>query len=279
MDWLTEPLSQDFMLRALVVGAVFGALCAAIGVFVVQRGLSFIGDGLAHAAFGGIAVGLVFFAAVEDAMWLALPFTVAVSLGIAFVLRRGKLRGDVATGVFFAVSFALGILFLRLRPTDAPQVDPETLLFGSILAIAPEDLWVLGTVAAVTTVVLLATWTRMAYATFDPELATLSGVPVKWLDYLLLALTAVVIVVSVRAVGVVLVSSFVVIPAATARMLTRTMAGMALLAVILGLVGSSSGLILSYHLDVPSGATIILLLGAVFFVALALAGRRRRGLP
>jgi zinc transport system permease protein len=285
VDWLIEPLSQEFMQRALFVGAVFGALCAAIGVFVVQRGLSFIGDGLAHAAFGGIALGLVFFEVVEDATWVALPFTIAVALGIAFVLRRAKMRGDVATGVFFAVSFALGIVFLHAREPlrellglgvdQAPRVDPETILFGSILAIAPEDIYVVAVVAAVTTVVLLLTWSRMAYATFDPELATLSGVPVKWLDYTLLALTAVVIVVSVRAVGVVLVSSFVVIPAATSRMLTRTMAGMALLAVVIGLAGSSVGLILSYQLDVPSGATIILLLGAVFFVALLVAARRR----
>lgn len=280
MDWLTEPLSAEFMQRALFVGCVFGALCAVIGVFVVQRGLSFIGDGLAHAAFGGIAAGLLAFEAAEHATWVALPFTVLVALGIAYLLRRGGMRGDVATGVFFAISFALGVVLLDIRADRLAElgrgstVDVETLLFGSILAIEQNDLWLIAGVAVVTAIILMLAWTRMAYATFDPELAVLSGVPVKALDYMLLALTAVVIVVSVRTVGVVLVSSFVVIPAAAARMLTRTMTTMALAAVAIGLLGSSSGLVLSYHLDVPSGATIILLLGAVFFAALLL--RRRQ---
>src|SRR5687767_9739712 len=178
MHWLTEPFALEFMQRAMVAGVIVGALCAMIGVFVVQRGLSFIGDGLAHAAFGGIALGLLLDVTVERATWVALPFTVAVALGIAYVLRRGKLRGDVATGVFFAVSFALGVLFLGLRKTTAQPVNVETVLFGSILAIQPQDLYVVGLVAVVTGALLAATWTRLAYATFDAELAALSGVPV-----------------------------------------------------------------------------------------------------
>jgi zinc transport system permease protein len=273
MDFLTEPLSLPFMRAALIAGALLGALCASIGVFVVQRGLAFIGDGLAHAAFGGIALGLLLDVAVENATWVALPFTVVIAIAIAFVLRRGTIGGDVATGVFFAVSFALGILFLGLRPPDAPVVSVESILFGSILAISPEDLVLVIGVAAVVAVVFLFTWTRMAYATFDPELARLSGVPVAALDYTLLALTAVVIVVSVKTVGVVLVSSFVVIPAAAARLVSKNLARMTFLALTLGSTGAAVGLLLSYHLDVASGATIILLLGLSFGVAVVL--RRR----
>jgi zinc transport system permease protein len=273
MNWLTEPFAQEFMRRAVIAGVVVGGLCAMIGVFVVQRGLSFIGDGLAHAAFGGIALGLLLGTAVERATWVALPFTVLVALGIGYVLRRGNMRGDVATGVFFAVSFALGVLFLGLRSTQAQPVNVETVLFGSILAISPDDLVLVGSVAVVTFALLLATWTRLAYATFDPELATLSGVPVAALDYMLLALTAVVIVVSVKTVGVALVSSFVVIPVATARMLGRTLGRVALYAVLLGVGGAGLGLLLSYHLNVASGATIILTLGVLFGVVLL--SRRR----
>ncbi|MCC6746736.1 MAG: metal ABC transporter permease [Deltaproteobacteria bacterium] len=257
------------MVRALVAGMLVGGLCATIGVFVVQRGMAFIGDGLAHAAFGGIALGLVLQLAPERATWIALPFTVLIALGIGYVLRRGKLRGDVATGVFFSVSFALGVLLLGLRPTDAPPVNVESVLFGSILAISRQDLWVIGGVAAATALALLALWSRLAYATFDPELASLSGVPVAALDYTLLALTAVVTVVSVKTVGIALVSSFVVIPAATARMLGRSIGRVALLAVLVGVLGAAAGLVLSYHLNVASGATIILTLGAVFGLVLA----------
>lgn len=273
MELLTEPFAHAFMLRALAAGVLVGGLCALLGVFVVQRGLAFVGDGLAHAAFGGIALGLLVHTSSEHATWLALPFTLAVALSIAWVLRRGGLSGDVATGVFFSLSLAFGVLLLGLRPEDAPPVNVESLLFGSILAVSEADLYVIVGVAAVVGAALVAAWSRLAYATFDPDLAALSGVPVAFLDYLLLGLTAVVIVVAVKSVGIALVSSFVVIPAATARLLGRSMGRIGLFAVAIGTGGAALGLLLSYHLDVPSGATIILVLGAVFFAALLL--RRR----
>ncbi|MCZ7679630.1 MAG: metal ABC transporter permease [Sandaracinaceae bacterium] len=173
VDFLTEPLSQPFMMHALIAGTIVGGLCALVGVFVVQRGLAFIGDGLAHAAFGGIALGLLLEVAVENATLVALPFTVLIALGIGYVLRRGKLRGDVAVGVFFSVSLALGVLFLGLRPPDAPAVNIESVLFGSILAISMDDLYVVAGVGAVTLVLFGLTWSRLAYLTFDPELAAL----------------------------------------------------------------------------------------------------------
>ncbi len=291
--FFAEPFSVEFMVRAFIAGVVVGGLCALIGVFVVQRGLSFIGDGLAHAAFGGIALGLLVEPVVarmafvrarpkleamvhDNSLWIALPFTVLVAIGIAYVLRRGKMRGDVATGVFFAVSFALGVLFLGLRPTTARPVNVESVLFGSILAISPGDLTTAVVVALMTTLIFGSVWSRLAYATFDPELAQLSGVPVAALDYLLLALTAVVIVISVKTVGIALVSAFVVIPAATARMIGRRLSSVALISVAIGAGGSALGLILSYNLNVASGATIILTLGTGFGLALALASRLRR---
>jgi zinc transport system permease protein len=269
-DWLTVPLSIPVMRNALIAGIVLGALCALIGTFVVQRGLSFIGDGLAHAAFGGIAIGLFFGVGIEHAVWVALPFTVVVSLLIAWVLRRGKLRGDVATGVFFALSFAVGVIFLAKR-TKNRAANAESVLLGSILSITDQNLEVIVLVSLATMLILAFTWSRLAYATFDRELAALSGVPVAVLDYMLLALTAVVIVVGVRAVGVVLVSSFIVIPAAAAQMIGRRLATVAAIAVAFGVGGSFVGLIASYHLDFQTGATIILTLGACFFVALAVA--------
>ncbi len=273
MDFLLDPFSVPFMLRALCAGTIVGGLCAAIGVFVVQRGLSFIGDGLSHAAFGGIALGLFMGVAIERMTWVALPFTVLVAMGITYILRRGSLHGDVATGVFSALSFALGVLFLGLRAADAPTVNVETVLFGSILAISPDDLWLVGGVGLVTALMLMLTWGKLAYATFDPDLAALSGVPVAALDYMLLALTAIVIVVAVKTVGIALVSSFVIIPAATAKMLGKTLPGVAFFAIMIGVLGAAIGLILSYHANVASGATIILSLGAIFLITVLL--RRR----
>jgi zinc transport system permease protein len=272
-DALLMPLSQGFVLRALAAGTILGAVGALLGVFVVQRGLGLLSDGLAHATFGGLALGLLLGATADRAMWVALPFTVAIALGIQYVRRHTSLGGDVATGVFFAVSFAAGILFLGLRPATSAPVNVEGLLFGSLLAVSPEALGLMLGTAVVVVAVLAAIGSRLAYATFDPELAALSGVPVATLEYALLALTALVVVVGVKTVGVVLVSAFVVIPAATANLLGRTPAGIAALGVALGVGGTAFGLFASYHLNVATGATIILTLGALFFLALVF--RRR----
>ena len=269
MSLLTEPLAYEFMQRALLAGIAVAAVCAVIGVFVVQRGLAFLGDGLAHAAFGGIAIGLFLGASVEHAVWIAIPFTAIIALGIGYVLRRTQLRGDVATGVFFSFAFALGVLFLGLRTAADRPVQVEHLLFGNMLSVTPTVLYVLVTVAVLATIVTLALWSRLAYAIFDPELAAISGVPVAVLEYLLLAETAVVVVVAVKTVGVVLVSSFVVIPAATGRLLGSTLGSATAIAMSISIVGAALGLIASYHLNTPAAATIILLHSALFAAAFA----------
>ena len=268
MSILTDPLGYEFMQRALLAGIAVAAVCAVIGVFIVQRGLAFLGDGLAHAAFGGIAIGLYMGASVDNAVWIAIPFTAAIALGIGYVLRRTQLRGDVATGVFFSFSFALGVLFLGLRTAQDRPVQVEHLLFGNMLSVTPQVLYVLVAVAVVAILVTMLLWSRLAYAIFDPELAAISGVPVGVLEYLLLAETAVVVVVAVKTVGVVLVSSFVVIPAATARLVGNTIGAATVIALVISTVGAAVGLIASYHLNTPAAATIILIHSAGFAGAL-----------
>jgi zinc transport system permease protein len=266
---------EDFMQRALIAGTAVAAVCALIGVFVVQRGLAFLGDGLAHATFGGVAIGLYLGASVEHAVWTAIPFTAAVALGIGFVLRRTQLRGDVAIGVFFAASFALGVVFLGLRKATDRPVDLEHLLFGNMLFVSSEVVRVVVVVAAIASAVTLALWSRLAYAIFDPELAAISGVRVEAIEYFLLVKTAVVVVVSVKTVGVVLVSSFIVIPAATARLVGSTLAGVTALALVIGVGGTIAGIFLSYPAETPTAATVILLHAACFAVALVWNRLRR----
>jgi zinc transport system permease protein len=256
------------MQRALLAGTMVGAVGALLGVFVVQRGLAFLSDGLAHAAFGGIALGLLLGVGVDGSLWVALPFTVLVSLGISAVRLRTGLGGDATTGVFFAVAFALGVLFLDLRSPSAPAVNVESLLFGSILAVSPDILGAMALLTGITIVVTVVFWSRLAYATFDPELAAIAGIHVAALDRMLLALVALAVVLGVKTVGVVLVSAFIIIPAATTRLLGGSFARSTWLAVVIGVVGSALGLFASYHLNVASGATIILTLGTSFFVAL-----------
>jgi len=273
LDWLTEPLSHPFMQRALLGGVVTAGACAALGVLIVQRRLSLLSDGLAHATFGGIALSLLLGVSVDAAPWAALPFTTLVALGIGLVQERSRLGGDAAIAIFLSVSFALGVLFLGLRSSRAQPVDVESLLFGSILGISPSTLGSMILVSALAIVVLALTWTRLAYSTFDMELALLSGVNARALDLVLLVLTALVVVTAVQAVGVILVGSFIVLPAATARLLCRTLRSLAITALGLGIAGAVVGLLASYHLNVASGATIILTLALVFGGALCMPSR------
>ena len=275
MDFLTGPLSQAFLRRALLAGVAVGTAGGLLGPFVVQRGLSFLTDGLAHATFGGLALGLLLGTSVDQSFAVALPFVILVALGIGLVRRRSNLGADVSTGVFFSMAFALGIVCLGLRPANAPVVDVESLLFGSILAVSPAGLVAILGIAAVTVGVLLALWSRLAYATFDPELAAIAGVRVALVEYTLMALVAVVVVAGLRSVGVVLVSAFVILPAATAHQVARRLVPIALLSVGLAVGATVVGLLLSYHLNLASGATIVVLLGTMFFAALAL-GRGRQ---
>ena len=259
---MLELLKLPFMQRALIGGALVGFLASYYGVFVVQRGLSFLGSGLAHAAFGGVALGLLLH---TEPLWIAIPFTVAVAIAISWVKDRTELGSDTAVGIFFAVSMALGVVFLFLRQEYTDNA--FTYLFGSILAVTSRDIWFTLSVVLIT-LALWPLWKRWAYATFDRELALTDRLPVKRDDYLLSVLIAVTVVVSIKVVGMVLIAAFLVIPAATARLLSKTYHQMTILSIILGVITAILGLIVSYFMDLPSGAIIILLQAVGFFLAM-----------
>jgi len=260
---MLELMTLPFMQRALIAGLMVAFLASYYGVFVVQRGLGFLGNGLAHAAFGGVALGLLLG---REPLLIAVPFTVLVSVAIIWVRHRTSLASDTVIGVFFAVSMAAGIIFLSLKKDYS--ADAFAYLFGSILAITPTDLWVTG---GVVLLALLAQplWGRWAYATFDRELALSDRVPVIFDEYLLAVLMAVTVVVAVKVVGIVLISAFLVIPAAAARMLSRRFATMTWLSIVFGMASTAGGLWGSFRLDLPSGATIVLLQAAIFLACLA----------
>lgn len=261
---LLEAFELAFMQRALIACVLVGGLASYFGVFVVQRRLSFLGVGLSHAAFGGVALGLLL---QVDPMLVALPFTVAVAVGINLVSRRGAVAGDTAIGIFFAVAIALGVVFMALTPRYTS--DAFAYLFGSILAVEASDVWIIGAISALT-LVLLPMWGRWAYASFDRDLARAGRVPVQRDDLLLSVLLAVTVVASVKIAGIILVAAFLVIPAATARLLSGRFAKMTVISVAIGVFTAVTGLVLSYVFDVPSGATIILTQATLFFVAFGL---------
>jgi zinc transport system permease protein len=264
---MIDLLSMPFMQRAFIAGCLVGFLASYFGVFVVQRRLSFLGTGLAHAAFGGVALGLLL---QTEPLWIAVPFTVLVALGINWIRTSTGLTGDTAIGIFFSVAVALGVVFLSLRQDYT--ADAFAYLFGSILAVTVADIWVT-TGVTVVAVVLIPMWSRWAYATFDLELAAADGLRVVQHDYLLSVLLAVTVVVAVKVVGILLVAAFLVIPAASARLLSSTFFAMSLVSAALGILSAVVGLLLSYQLDIPSGATIILVQAAVFCGAVVFGKR------
>ncbi len=263
---MLDALHHPFMQRALIAGVLVGFLASYFGVFVVQRGLSFLGDGLAHAAFGGVALGLLL---QVEPLWVAVPFTMAAAAGIIWVKEQTRLGGDTAIGIFFAVSMALGVVFLSIKRNYTAEA--FTYLFGSILGVTPTDLLV----ASVVALAALATWplwSRWAYSTFDRELAQADRLRVVRDDYLLAIALAVTVVVAVKVVGVVLVAAFLVIPAASARLVSRRFLSMTVLSAAIGVTSAVVGLLVSYQLDIPSGPAIILL-QAGLFVGAVLARR------
>jgi zinc transport system permease protein len=266
---LAEALGMPFVQRALCAGLCIGAATSYYGVFVVQRGLAFLGDGLAHSALGGVALALLLG---QQPLWIAVPFTVLVALGITWVTERTRLGADTTIGVFFALSMALGIVFLSLKQGYA--ADAIAYLFGSILAVSRADLWAAGAVALITAAAT-PRWGAWAYASFDRESALADGLAVRRDDYLLSALIAVAVVVAAKVVGIVLLSSFLVIPAAAARLLARRFSTMTILSVSIGVLSVLAGLAASYMLNLPSGATIILTQTVLFALAWAMSAWRR----
>jgi len=270
---MIEVLALGFIKRALLAGIMTSVVAGYYGTFIVQRGMSFLGNGLAHAAFGGVALALLLG---REPLYIAIPFTVSVALLITYVRNRTGLAPDTVIGIFFALSMALGIVFLSRIPTYT--TDAFAYLFGSILSVTATDVW-----AAVLLVVLalisIPLWSRWAYASFDHESALADRLNVNAHDYILCVLIAVTIVVSAKVIGIVLISAFLVVPAAAARLVSRRFLSMTVWSMIFGAISVLIGLMLSYEVDTPSGATIILVQTAVFVVCFAFAALTKRRRP
>lgn len=256
---MLEIFSLPFLQRAIIAGALVGFLSSYYGVFVVQRGMGFLGSGLAHAAFGGVAIGLFLN---QEPLLIAIPFTILVAIGITYVKEKTNLAEDTTIGIFFSVSMALGIIFISLKRNYSS--DAFNYLFGSILAVNNSDIIITFSLSVIS-VLLFPYWKRWAYSSFDRELAYTDKIKVIVDDYLLNIMVAITIVVSIKVVGIVLIAAFLVIPAASARLVARTFSKMTTLSIFLGITSAFLGLLLSYYLDIPSGATIILLQALIFF--------------
>lgn len=255
--------SYGFMQKALLAAVMVGMLCSVVAFFVVLKRLSFLGVGIAHTAMGGIAIGLV---AGLDPFLCGSAFAVITALAIGKISRQGQLGEDTVIGIFFAAGMAFGIALLSSLKGYYPEI--FSLLFGNILSVSQADLLILAVVIFTVLLFIGLFFKELLAVSFDEEAARASGLPVSPLYFGLLAAMALTIMVSVKLVGIVLSSALLVIPAATGYRLGRNYRTMFCLSVLTGVGGSTGGLIISYYLDLPSGAAIVLFMALLFALSL-----------
>ncbi|HEX9758881.1 MAG TPA: metal ABC transporter permease [Nitrospiria bacterium] len=263
MEFLLEPLKYEFFRNGLIAAPMVGAICGLIGVYIVLRGMSYIGHGLSHAAFGGAVIGYVinvnFY--IGAGLWGFLA-----ALLINQVVKRNKIGADAAIGVVTTASFAIGVALISKAGRFTR--DFEAALFGNILGVTSEDLFVIAGVGLMCFLVLGGMFKQLLFTTFDKESAKVYGVPTEWVDTWFSLILAASIIASMRVIGVTMIAAAIVIPAITARMLTDSFNKMVLLSTGIGSFTAVSGMYLSFYFDAASGATIVLFAATVFCLIL-----------
>ena len=267
IDYVVGPFQYGFMVRALIVSVLVGVMCPVLGAYVITRGRAFMGDALAHSVLPGMVVAFLlgispFFAAV--------PAGIVIALLMGSVSRFTGISEDTSIGIIFAGMFALGLVMLS-RATNV-NVDIEDLLLGQVLGVSRMDVFVSLGLTVVVMAGLYAFHRQLVYTTFDPVGAEVIGIRTNAVEYVLLALLALVIVIGIQAAGIVLVMAMLITPAATAYLLARRFVGVMVIGALVGGVSAVAGLYLSFHADLPSGPAMALV-ATVLFAAAALFKR------
>lgn len=265
---MIELLQFEFMQNALLAALLASLACGIVGTYVVVKRIVFIAGGISHAAFGGIGLG--YWLGINP-LWAVTPFSLAAAVLIGVISQKSKAAEDTTIGVFWSLGMALGIIFIGLTPGYAP--DLFSYLFGNILTVSKMDIYILLVLDVVIIGTVLLLHREFQAIAFDEEYALASGLPVFWLYLGLLALIALTVVILIRIVGIILVIALLTIPAAISKQWVGSLTKMIFISPLWAALFTCSGLILSYYLDVASGATIILIAGFAYFLAM-LAKRR-----
>lgn len=279
MDSFFDALIQyKFLQNALLGGLIIGSVCSLFSPFVVLKRMAFIGEGISHAAFGGIALALLLIPNPSESEFLLTAITMLYCLLLAFLIayasRTKKISEDSAIGIFLAVSMALGLLLLSLKKTYTAEI--LSYLFGSILAIGRNDILLMSIFAVLALAFIFGFYKELVFFTFDESLARISGIPTGFLHYMLIALLAVLIVAAVKLVGVILVTAYLIIPGATAKLFAKKFFHLSLGALLIGVLTSFFGLYASYAMNIPSGASIVVVQFLAFVFVLALSKIRAK---
>jgi len=266
---MLDLLAYDFMQRSLLAAAMVGGLCSIIGVFVVLRGLAFVGAGTSHAAFAGVARGYLLG---WPPLLLAIVFGLATVWITGWMEEQGRMKLDVSIGILYTATMALGILFIGLMKSYNAEV--YGYLFGSVLSVTPDELHIIGALSILVLGLIVVFSKELYFIAFDQEMAEASGVPARQIYFLLLTLVALTVVVSLKTVGAILVFAMILIPASTASQLTHSLRTLTLYSAIIGIFTSVTGVLISALWDVPSGPAIVLLATSIFFISVFFSPKR-----
>ena len=259
MDLLTL-LQYTFIQKAIIAGSFVAIVCSALGLFLVLRKLSLIGDGLSHVSFGAIALGL-FFGIYP--FYVAVPVVMVASVLILKITEKAKVYGDAAIGIVSAIGIASGVILASV--SSGFNVDLFSYLFGNILAISTTEVWLSVGLSFVVLAVIYFFYWDLFSATFDEEYAKTTGIRTNFINIVLTLLTAVTVVLAVKMVGIMLVSALLIFPAVTALQFSRSFKGAMIIASLTSLTSVLLGIVFSFLLDLPSGATIVMM-NALFFI-------------
>ena len=263
IDFLLEPWEFAFMQRAFLAAALAALVCALVGTFVVLKGMAFMGDAVAHSSLAGMSVAYLFGGSV---FWGALAWAVPASLLITWISRRANLRLDTSIGIIFASGFALGIILMSRA--SGYTADLLGLLFGNVLGVSWNEIALIGAIAGAVSLLVLAFYKELLFTSYDATMSAASGIPVRFMQYLLPVLVGVTTVASLKAVGIVLVLALLVTPPATAALLARRLPAIMAYSVVIGLAATVAGLYLSFYADLPSGPSIVMVATGLFITVL-----------
>jgi ABC-type Mn2+/Zn2+ transport system permease subunit len=269
IEFITSPFAYAFMQRGFLAALLVGVLCSVVGVYIVLRGMAFLGGALAHAILPGVAIAYLLGGNLILGAFVA---AIAVAIGIGFFSNEGTIKEDTAIGILFSAAFALGVALISSIRTYA--VDLSHILFGNVLGVSVNDLIFTAVLTVIILIIVAVNYKQFMVISFDPILATMMRLPVQFLRYLMLVMLGLTVVVSIQTVGVGLAAAMLVTPAASAYLLTRRLPSMMAVSAVIGAISSIIGLYISYYINIASGSAIVLTATGIFLLAFAFSPRR-----
>ena len=261
IEIIIDPFKYEFMIRSLITATASGIMLSILGPFAINRNMGFMADAMAHATLPIIAVGVFFGFSISE---LGAPAAVVVAIFLGFIVKNTKIGEDTSIGIIFSTFFALGFILIKLLNVT---INLEDLLFGQILAVNRSDIYIITALFLIVIGIIVIFFKQLLFYSFDPIGAEVKGLNTNFLNYLFLITLSLAVVSALQTVGIILVLSMLIIPAASAKLITNTFIDSIKVSIAFGIISSVAGLVISYHLDLPTGPSMSLVASTVFLLS------------